>query len=48
MRLGGWESLDMVLRHTRSLRFQESLTLYRGMERFQLSDEALVTIPLIS
>jgi site-specific recombinase XerD len=25
MRLGGWESLDMVLRYTRSVRFEESL-----------------------
>ena len=33
MRLGGWESLDMVLRYTRSVRFEESLRLYRGMER---------------
>ena len=33
MRLGGWESLDMVLRYTRSVKFEESLRLYRGMER---------------
>ena len=32
MRLGGWESLDMVLRYTRSVRFEESLRLYREME----------------
>jgi len=32
MRLGGWESLDMVLRYTRSVRFEESLRLYRGVE----------------
>ena len=32
MRLGGWESLDMVLRYTRSVRFEKSLRLYRGME----------------
>ncbi len=32
MRLGGWESLDMVLRYTRSVKFEESLRLYRGME----------------
>ncbi len=25
MRLGGWESLDMVVRYTRSVRFEESL-----------------------
>jgi site-specific recombinase XerD len=31
MRLGGWESLDMVLRYTRSVRFEESLRLYRRM-----------------
>jgi hypothetical protein len=30
MRLGGWESLDMVVRYTRSVRFEESLTLYGG------------------
>jgi len=32
MRLGGWESLDMVVRYTRSVRFEESLRVYRGME----------------
>jgi integrase/recombinase XerC/integrase/recombinase XerD len=33
MRLGGWESLDMVVRYTRSVKFEESLRLYRGLER---------------
>ena len=33
MRLGGWESLDMVLRYTMSVKFEESLRLYREMER---------------
>jgi integrase len=33
MRLGGWESLDMVLRYTKSVKFEESLRLYRGLER---------------
>ena len=33
MRLGGWESLDMVLRYTRSVKFEESLRLYRGLEK---------------
>ncbi|MFC2044324.1 tyrosine-type recombinase/integrase [Chloroflexota bacterium] len=33
MRLGGWESLDMVLRYTRSVRFEESLKLYREIEK---------------
>ncbi|GAG32072.1 unnamed protein product, partial [marine sediment metagenome] len=33
MRLGGWESLDMVLRYTRSVRFEESLRLYHGLRR---------------
>ena len=33
MRLGGWESLDMMLRYTRSVRFEESLKVFRGMER---------------
>jgi site-specific recombinase XerD len=33
MRLGGWESLDMVLRYTRSVRFEESLRVYRGMDK---------------
>jgi hypothetical protein len=28
MRLGGWESLDMVLRYTRSMKFEDSLRLY--------------------
>jgi site-specific recombinase XerD len=32
MRLGGWESLDMVVRYTRSVKFEESLRLYRGLE----------------
>jgi hypothetical protein len=32
MRLGGWESLDMVLRYTRSVRFEESLRLYKAMQ----------------
>jgi site-specific recombinase XerD len=32
MRLGGWESLDMVLRYTKSVKFEESLKLYRKMQ----------------
>ena len=32
MRLGGWESLDMVLRYTRSVKFEESLRLYQRMD----------------
>jgi len=31
MRLGGWESLDMVVRYTRSVKFEESLRLYQKM-----------------
>ncbi len=31
MRLGGWESLDMVLRYTRSVKFEESLKLYSAI-----------------
>ena len=31
MRLGGWESLDMVLSYTRSVRFEESLRVFREM-----------------
>jgi integrase len=31
MRLGGWESLDMVLRYTRSVRFEDSLKLYHSI-----------------
>jgi len=31
MRLGGWESLEMVLRYTRSVKFEDSLKLYRGL-----------------
>jgi len=31
MRLGGWESLDMVLRYTISVKFEDSLRLYRRM-----------------
>jgi len=33
MRLGGWESLDMVLRYTRSVKFEESLEHYRRVAR---------------
>jgi len=32
MELGGWESLDMVLRYTRSVKFEESLRLYRKIK----------------
>jgi len=32
MRLGGWESLEMVLRYTRSVRFEESLRLYQSIQ----------------
>ncbi len=32
MRLGGWESLDMVLRYTRSVKFEDSLRLYRRLK----------------
>ena len=32
MRLGGWESLDMVVRYTRSVKFEDSLKLYRSLE----------------
>ena len=31
MRLGGWESLDMVVRYTRSVRFEESLRVYQSI-----------------
>jgi hypothetical protein len=31
MMLGGWESLDMVLRYTRSVKFEESLRVMRRM-----------------
>jgi len=31
MRLGGWESLDMVVRYTRSVKFEESLRLYQSL-----------------
>ena len=31
MRLDGWESLDIVLRYTRSVKFEKSLKLYRGV-----------------
>ena len=31
MRLGGWESLDMVLRYTRSVKFEDSLKLYKAI-----------------
>jgi len=29
MRLGGWETLDMVVRYTRSVKFGDSLQLYK-------------------
>ena len=28
MRLGGWETLDMVVRYTRSVKFEDSLKMY--------------------
>ena len=31
MRLGGWETLDMVVRYTRSVKFEESLRLYKEL-----------------
>jgi site-specific recombinase XerD len=31
MRLGGWESLDMVVRYKRSVRFEESLRVFREL-----------------
>ncbi len=31
MRLGGWESLDMVIRYTRSVKFEDSLKHYRSL-----------------
>ncbi|MFC1979937.1 helix-turn-helix domain-containing protein [Chloroflexota bacterium] len=31
MRLGGWESLEMVERYTRSVSFQDSLKFYRAL-----------------
>ena len=32
MRLGGWGRLDMVLRYTRSVKFEDKLKLYRRLE----------------
>jgi len=40
MRLGGWESLDMVLRYTRSVNFEDSLKLYRKLMRAKPSPRA--------
>ena len=31
MRLSGWEALDTVLRYTRSVKFEDSLRLYRAI-----------------
>jgi hypothetical protein len=28
MRLGGWETLDMVVRYTKSVKFEDSLKMY--------------------
>ena len=32
MRLGGWEDLSMVLRYTRSVKFEDSLKLYQSIQ----------------
>ncbi|MCK4402801.1 MAG: hypothetical protein KAV98_03435 [Dehalococcoidia bacterium] len=32
VRLGGWQSLDMVLRYTKSVKFEDSSRLYRRLE----------------
>jgi len=32
MRIGGWESLDMVLRYMRSVKFEESVRLYQHLK----------------
>jgi len=32
MRLGGWESLDMVLTYTKSVKFEDSLKIYHNMQ----------------
>jgi len=34
MRLGGWESLDMVLRYTRSVKFEDSLKIYQNAKLY--------------
>jgi integrase/recombinase XerC len=31
MRLGGWETVDMVVRYTRSVKFEDSLKIYQGV-----------------
>lgn len=31
MRLGGWETLDMVIRYTRSVKFEDSLLHYQAV-----------------
>jgi len=38
MRLGGWENLEMVVRYARSVKFEESLRLYREMEREEVHE----------
>jgi hypothetical protein len=30
MRLGGWETLDMMVRYTRSVKFDDGLKMYEG------------------
>jgi integrase len=45
MRLGGWESLDMVLRYTRSVKFEESLRLYQLVERHLKLPRSLPVTP---
>lgn len=47
MRLGGWESLDMVLRYTKSMKFEERLRVLREMGKcndFQLMSQLLQII----
>jgi len=33
MRLGGWETLDMVVRYTKSVKFEDSLKMYERAMR---------------
>jgi site-specific recombinase XerD len=39
MRLGGWETLDMVLRYTRSVKFEDSLQLYQQAMKDKLGQK---------
>jgi site-specific recombinase XerD len=48
MRLGGWESLDIVSKYTRSVRFEESLKVYQSFKRHMEFPGSLPTSPVFT